>query len=60
MGTTRSFGSIRKLPSGQHQARYRHLGRRITADTTFTAKAEARVYLSSVETDLARRTYRDP
>ena len=60
MGTTRSFGSIRKLPSGRFQARYRHLGRRITADTTVTTKAEARVFLSSVEADLARGTYRDP
>lgn len=60
MGTTRSFGSIRKLPSGRFQARYRHLGRRITADTTFTTKAKARVFLSSVEADLARGTYRDP
>jgi hypothetical protein len=60
MGTTRSFGSIRQLPSGRYQARYRHLGRRITADTTFKTKAEARVFLSSVETDLMRGTYRDP
>lgn len=60
MGTTRSFGSIRTLPSGRYQARYRHLGRRITADTTFSTKAEARGYLASVETDLARGTYRDP
>lgn len=41
MGTTRSFGSIRKLPSGRYQARYRRLGRRVTADTTFTTKAAA-------------------
>ena len=49
-----------KLPSGRYQARFRHLGRRITADTTFTTKADPRVYLASVETDLARGTYRDP
>ncbi len=60
MGTTRPFGAIRKLPSGRFQARYLHLGRRLSADTTFATKAEARNFLAGIETDLTRGSYVDP
>jgi len=60
MGTNGSFGSVRKLPSGRYQVRYFHLGRRISANSTFATKADARAFLAGVETDLARGNYVDP
>jgi hypothetical protein len=48
MGTDRSFGSIRKLLSGRFQARYVHLGRRISADSTFATKADATTALPAM------------
>jgi hypothetical protein len=59
MGTNGSFGSVRKLPSGRYQVRYFHLGKRISADSTFATKADARVLLAGVETDLKRGSYVD-
>jgi integrase len=56
----RQFGTIRKLPSGRYQARYSHLGKQVSAGTTFAAKTEARTWLSSVETDLNRGQHVDP
>jgi hypothetical protein len=41
MARARSFGNIRKLPSGRYQARYWNLGKQIPADTTFANKTEA-------------------
>ena len=38
MARARSFGNIRKLPSGRYQARYWHLGKQVAADTTFASK----------------------
>ena len=60
MGNSRSFGNIRKLPSGRYQVRYRHLGRLIPGQTTYATKAEAKIYLAAIETDLNRGTYVDP
>lgn len=60
MGNTRAFGNIRKLPSGRFQVRYRHLGRLVPGKTTYATKAEAKIYLASVETDLNRGTWVDP
>ena len=60
MGTNGQFGSIRKLPSGRFQVRYRHLGRRVAAGTTFRTKADARAFLAGVETDLNRGSFVDP
>jgi len=57
----RTFGSIRKLPSGRYQARYfdasgqRHLG-----PDTFPTKADASRWLADVEVSLARGTWVDP
>ncbi len=45
MARARSFGNIRRLPSGRFQARYGHLGKQIAADVTFTTKADARAWL---------------
>jgi integrase len=43
----RSFGSIRKLPSGRFQARYTAPdGLMVTAPTTFTAKIDAEAWLA--------------
>ena len=60
MGTNGSFGSVRKLPSGRFQVRYFHLGKRISADSTFATKADARAFLAGVKTDLKRGNYVDP
>jgi len=34
MARARSFGNIRKLPSGRYQARSWRLGKQVAADTT--------------------------
>lgn len=60
MSTNGQFGSIRKLPSGRFQVRYFHLGRRITGDTTFPTKGDARAFLAGVETDIRRGNFFDP
>ncbi|HWL43932.1 MAG TPA: hypothetical protein VNQ73_13405 [Ilumatobacter sp.] len=60
MGTNRQFGTIRKLPSGRYQVRYRRLGRLVSAERTFATKADANLYLSQVESDLHRGTFVDP
>ena len=60
MGNARSFGNIRKLPSGRYQVRYRHLGRLVPGQTTYSTKTEAKIYLASIETDLNRGMWVDP
>lgn len=60
MAGRRSFGTIRKLPSGRWQASYFHDGQRHTAPGTFRFKADAAAYLSSAETDLRRGAWVDP
>jgi integrase len=59
MAAARQFGTIRKLPSGRFQARYSHLGRQVSAKTTFPTKTGARQWLSSAETDLQRGEHFD-
>jgi integrase len=57
----RSFGSVRRLPSGRWQARYRDAaGKSHTAPETFTTRPEATRFLAQVETDLARGEWTDP
>jgi integrase len=57
----RQFGRLRKLPSGRWQARYPvGDGRLRAAPRTFSTKADASLYLSTVEADLARGQYMDP
>jgi Phage integrase, N-terminal SAM-like domain len=58
----RQFGSVRKLPSGRWQVRYRHpiTGKEHTGPDPFATKADAVRYLSGVEVDLDRGAWRDP
>ena len=58
----RPFGTIRKLPSGRWQARYREpiTNVRITAPDTFSARAEANRWLANVQADLVRGSWVDP
>lgn len=57
----RTFGTTRKLPSGQWQARYwDDKGRRQTAPHTFLTKADAGKYLALIEADLTRGLFHDP
>ena len=60
-GGRRHFGFVRKLPSGRFQASYLGPdGRRRTAPETFERKQDASRWLSLVESELARREWRDP
>ena len=57
----RTFGSVRQLPSGRHQARYvggDDLPR--TAPQTFKTKADANAYLATQESDIVRETWKTP
>lgn len=57
----RSFGTIRKLPSGNYQVRYRDLsGKMHAAPHTFVLYSEASSWLSTAEADLRRGTWLDP
>lgn len=59
--TRRSFGRLRKLPSGRWQARYTtDDGRLHTAPDTFATKTDADRYLTGVRADLDRGTWLDP
>jgi integrase len=60
MATSRRFGNIRKLTSGRYQARYYYLGKQVPADATFATKADARAWLSSVETELSSGRHLSP
>lgn len=54
----RPFGHVRKMPSGRWQASYtdEYSGERILAPTTFRTKADANIWVSTVEADKARGT----
>jgi integrase len=57
----RRFGSVRRLPSGRWQARYRTSdGRQHTAPQTFPTRTEAIRYLTMVEVDLSRGQWTNP
>jgi len=58
----RSFGNVRKLPSGRWQASYldEHSRTRISAPSTFRTKTDANVWLSTIEADAARGDLLDP
>src|SRR3954470_14174541 len=61
MGRRRSFGTIRRLPSGRYQARYPGPdGRLRTAPDTFESRPDAARFLSAVETDMQRGLWSDP
>lgn len=51
----RDFGTVRRLPSGRWQARYRKVdGALATAPTTFITRALAAAFLSQVQSDRTR------
>jgi integrase len=57
----RSFGTIRKLPSGRWQVRYYdRAGARHTAPRTFPSKGDATRYLTQIEADVLRGVWTDP
>lgn len=58
----RNFGTLRRLPSGRWQARYRDPanGRLVSAPQTFLTRANASAWLSGVEADVARGCFVDP
>ncbi|RBY87456.1 tyrosine recombinase XerC [Blastococcus sp. TF02A-26] len=57
----RSFGSVRRLPSGRYQASYLGPdGKRRTGPQTFIAKGDATRWLSRIETELSAGTWVDP
>lgn len=61
MSRRRTFGTIRTLPSGRHQARYTSPdGVRHRAPRSFATKAEASQWLATIESALARGTWTDP
>jgi len=55
-----AWGSVRKLPSGRYQARYRVDRRLIGAPTTFRTKRDAESYLANVRTDMERGNWVNP
>lgn len=58
----RTFGSLRKLPSGRWQARYIHpeTGATQTAPSTFNTKTDASLWLSEIEVELHKGIWHDP
>lgn len=60
-GKRRSFGYIRKLPSGRFLAQYLGAdGKRYNAPVTYEFKADAEAYLATVQADLVRQTWKAP
>lgn len=57
----RRFGSVRKLPSGRFQARYRdETGVEYAAPETFATKTMASRWLATIETDMLRGHWIEP
>ena len=57
----RTFGTIRRLPSGRWRARFTdHNGRQKAAPQTFTTKAEAGRWLSRTQSEMERGQFVDP
>lgn len=54
--TRRSFGALRRLPSGRWQASYtdERTGARAVAPATFCTKTDANLWLSSISIDRSR------
>ncbi len=55
-----SWGSVRRLPSGRYQARYRIDAVTHVAPSTFRTKRDADVFLARVRTDIERGVWVDP
>jgi len=61
MAKKRSFGTVRRLPSGRYQALYRAPdGNRYSGPATYEYKADAEAYLATVQADLVRQTWKAP
>lgn len=62
MSKRRSFGSVRRLPSGRWQASYHHpvTRQRVSGPTTYGTKREATTWLALAEADLVRGDDLDP
>jgi integrase len=56
----RTFGAIRKLPSGFYQATYQYRGRRYTAPGTFEKRSDADDWLSEKQTEIRHGQWHDP
>jgi integrase len=56
----RTFGSVRKLPSGRYQARYMNEGQDYSAPQTFDSKADADAFLSEKQTEIRKQEWIDP
>lgn len=55
------FGSVRQLPSGRFQARYRPLtGASITAPSTFNTAPEAQAWLTALQAKLETESQAAP
>lgn len=54
------WGSVRRLPSGRYQARYRVGGLEHQADATFRTQREADAYLAALRADIERGRWVDP
>ncbi|MDH6702074.1 site-specific integrase [Streptomyces griseoviridis] len=61
-GRRREFGSVRQLPFGHWQVRYRdpETGQLRPADKTYATKTDAQVALTHIESDIARGQWSDP
>ncbi|MGO9911817.1 MAG: site-specific integrase, partial [Acidimicrobiales bacterium] len=55
-----SWGSVRKLPSGRWQARYRVEGKWRSAAATFRTKRDAEGFLAATRADIERGTWLPP
>lgn len=61
MAARRDFGSVRRLPSGRWQARYRdRSGMRIPAEETFATRGDAAAWLARAQSDQDRGVFIDP
>jgi hypothetical protein len=61
MNRKRAFGTVRRLPSGRWQARYRNrAGGMVTAPRTFPTKGDATRWLAATESDQFRGLWLDP
>ena len=54
------WGTVQQLPSGRWRAFYRHVGRRISARSTFPTKDAASGWLAGEHADRSRGVWRDP
>ncbi len=54
------WGSVRRLPSGRYQARYRLDGIEYLAPDTFRTQREADAYLAALRSDIERGSWVDP